>query len=90
MSEIMQAPSNHRLEVPEVLRSFTAPAVNRLGYLHPNWTLRIEASIITVEVTDAVSEEIVAREIHYALYREKILADTMDMRRDLLRMVSRS
>lgn len=87
---IMRNPSNYQLEVAESLRPFIATAVERLSYLHPNWRLRIEASTITAEVADTESKEVVAREIRYALYREKILAETMDMRRDLLRMVSGS
>lgn len=86
----MQSPSVHQLEVAEHLRSFAAPAVHRLGYLHPNWDLRIEASAIVAQAPADESAELVVREIRYALYREKILAETMNMRRDLLRMVARS
>lgn len=86
----MQSPSTHQLEVAESLWPFVATAINRLGYLHPNWSLQLEASAIIVEALGDESGELVAREIRYALYREKILTETMDMRRDLLRMVSRS
>lgn len=86
----MQPQSTHRVEVPEDLRPFAATALSRLGYLHPNWRLCIEASTIAVEAPADESEEVVLREIRYALYREKILAETMDIRRDLLLMVSRS
>ncbi|MBS1164334.1 MAG: hypothetical protein H6R00_359 [Proteobacteria bacterium] len=85
----MQPQSTHRVEVAEDLRPFAATALSRLGYLHPNWRLRIEASTIIADVADAESVETIVREIRYALYREKILTETMDMRRSLLRMVSR-
>lgn len=87
---VVQFTKSLRSEVPEDLRQFSVLAVSRLGYLHPNWRLRIDASTIAVEAPADESVETVAREIRYALYREKIMAETMDMRRDLLRMVSRS
>lgn len=86
----MPPPSNHRLEFHEDLRPFAAAALSRLGYLHPNWRLRVDASTIAVEVLDDEPEEAIVREVRYAIYREKILAETMDMRRHLLHMVSQS
>lgn len=79
-----------RLQVTEDREPFAAAALSRLGYLHPQWSLRTEPSAIIAEVDESASEGAVVREIRYALYREKILAETMDMRRDLLRMVARS
>jgi len=86
----MQPPSSLHFAVPHALQPFAAIAVERLAYLNPNWRLLLEASVIVAEVPSGESEEPIARGIRYALYREKILAETMDMRRDLLRMVSRS
>ena len=86
----MQHSPKHRLKVPRDLRPFVATALHRLSYLHPCWELRAESHTVIAAVDGVKSEDAVLREIRYALYREKILAETMDMRRDLLRMVSRS
>lgn len=85
----MPARSTHRLEVLGNLRPFIETAMSRLGYLHPDWRLRVDGAEIAAEVYGEGPQE-VCREIRYALYREKVLAETLDMRRDLLRMVSRS
>lgn len=86
----MQPQSIYQLQVPEDLQPFAALAVNRLGYLHPKWCLQIDTSAIVAEASGDESGQLVAREIRHAIYREKILAVTMDMRGDLLRIVSRS
>lgn len=55
-------------------------AVARLSYLFPKWAISTSApSVIHV---DAPSTEtaIASREIKYALYREKVYADTLPMR----------
>lgn len=85
----MLAGSTHCLEVPTNLQPFIEAAMSRLGYLHPDWRLRVDGAEISAEIVGEGPQEIL-REIRYALYREKILAETLDMRRDLLRMIARS
>lgn len=63
----MQSPSSYQLEVAESLWSFATTVINHLGYLHPNWILRIDTSAIIAEVPNEESEEAVAREIRYPL-----------------------
>lgn len=77
-------------EAPEELRPFAVNAASRLSYLHPKWRLRTDGSRFIAEGFLDEAEEIVIRDFLYSLYREKILAETMELRRDLLNLVSRS
>lgn len=88
-SMTMRPLSVYQFAVAEGLQPVAETALERLRYFHPDWMLRIEASTIIADVHNTQYQE-AAREIRYALYREKILTETMDMRRELLRMVARS
>lgn len=84
------AESSETVRVPawDFAPEYVRAALMRLGYLHPEWS--IEFSPAQIEVAGATeSAEQVRREVHYAIYREKILSETMDMRRSLLEAVSR-
>lgn len=77
------------LDFNQTSSPYIQSALTRLGYLHPSWRLKISDMTITATIPTAESPDTVLREIRYAIYREKIFAETMDMRRDLLRMVAR-
>lgn len=77
------------LEFDQVNAPHVHSALTRLGYLHPTWHLQISDITLVVTAPTVDSPEAVLREIRYTLYREKILAETMSMRRELLRMVAR-
>lgn len=77
------------IEVPEPLRGYIAPAVTRLAYLYPTVAFVIRDSVIEAKTTNHLSETLLRREVYYALYREKIFADTLDLRRALVEAVTR-
>jgi hypothetical protein len=70
-------------------RPHIATAVTRLRYLFP--ALRFEASVDWIIVTGKVGVDAnaLAREIQYALYREKIYSETLPMRHALIEAVTR-
>jgi len=65
-------------------------ALARLGYLHPDWQITRTGNELLVRSGDPVDRNAVRRDIKFVLYREKILAETLDLRRGLLRMVAGS
>lgn len=75
------------VEVP--FRPHIASAVTRLRYLFP--ALRFEVAADGISVTGEVGarSDALAREIQYALYREKIYAETLPMRQALVETVTR-
>lgn len=70
------------IPVEAPFRSYLSSAATRLGYLYPEllFTVRDDA----VEVTGAVEESVMRREVLHAVYREKIFAETLPLRRTLI------
>ncbi|MFT3988985.1 hypothetical protein [Aestuariivirga sp.] len=77
-------------EIPEPLQPFIEVAIGRLGYLHPEWTLSTTEAKISMDAAQGLDLGKARREIFYALYREKIYAETLSMRRSLLAAVAGS
>jgi len=75
------------ITVPEKSRTFLDSALLRVGYLHPHWLVTSTSEGVVVEVESGPSEAEVRREILYSVYREKILAETLDLRRGLIAFV---
>lgn len=73
---------------PTFATVFEAAAL-RVAYLHADWVLTWDATAIKITGPAGVDPADIRREIAYALYRERILAETMDMRRGLLALVQR-
>lgn len=75
--------------VEEPFRPHIASVVTRLRYLFPE--LRFKAEVEGISVTGDVGAraDALAREIQYALYREKIYAETLPMRQALVETVTR-
>lgn len=77
------------IDIPEAMRGYIDAAITRVGYVQVRWVIsRVENRIVVRSTADA-SESDIRREVLYAVYREKILSETMDMRRALLETVTR-
>jgi hypothetical protein len=76
------------IPVSEVLRPFAELVVARLGYLYPKMIFSYQAPAILVSSDSEIDELKIRRDVLYALYREKIYAETLSMRQSLVAMVS--
>lgn len=75
------------IDVPEQFSEHIDAVVVRVGYLYPN--IQLKQCGRGIHVSDVLESEIeiIKRDILYALYREKIYSDTIEMRDSLLRAV---
>ena len=67
---------------------YLEPALARLGYLNPTATFSYDADSVSVLSTTDFDEERMRRDVLYEFYREKIYAETLPLRRNLLAVVS--
>lgn len=76
--------------IPKDFWPYVDPALVRLRYLYPKAVFAVEnaGECIRAEITDSVDEDTLRREIHYALYREKIYTETLPLRRSLMKAVT--
>ena len=75
------------LPVAEVFEPYVASALVRLGYLYPDARFVPVANGIEI-TTDGADHDVLAREVQYALYREKIYAETLPLRQSLIDAVT--
>lgn len=75
--------------IPALLQPYSELAIARLGYLYPAARFALCDDYIEVTGEFDVTEETIAKEINYALYRERIFAETLSMRQDLISAVTR-
>jgi hypothetical protein len=78
------------IPVSEVLRPYADLATVRLGYLYPKISFSCQVETILVSSKTEIDEIKIRRDVLYALYREKIYAETLSMRQALVTMVSAS
>ncbi|MCI5073977.1 hypothetical protein [Oricola sp.] len=78
-----------RVVIPALLKKYAELAIARLGYLYPAARFTLCDNCIEVSGEFDVAEETIAKEINYALYRERIFAETLSMRQDLISAVTR-
>jgi hypothetical protein len=78
------------IPVSEVLQQHAEHAVVRLGYLYPKISFSCQVHTILVSSETEIDEIKIRRDVLYALYREKIYAETLSMRQALVTMVSAS
>lgn len=77
------------VSVEDTFKPYADAALTRLRYLYPGVTFTLARSGIEAEGDPAALTEALCRDIHYALYREKIYAQTLPMRRALIETVTR-
>ena len=64
-------------------------SVARLSYLHPSVVIAISDDLRVITATIGPDASTFRREVNYALYREKIYAETLAMREALVAAVTR-
>jgi hypothetical protein len=74
--------------VDEPFRSFVETALARLRYLYPDAEFDLCEGGILVTVRGGAAHTI-ARDVSFILYREKIYAETLPLRRALVEAVTR-
>lgn len=77
------------VRVEGALKSYADLAIGRLKYLYPAVQFSLAPDGIEATGDAGVPSEKLSREIHYALYREKIYAETLSMRRSLIEELTR-
>jgi hypothetical protein len=78
-----------RVTVASALKPHVSAALLRLGYVYSNVTFTFSGEHIDAASETPFDLEHLRREISYSLYREKIYAETLDMRRSLIGAVTR-
>ncbi len=68
--------------------NYANAAVARLRYLFPTIAFEVEGDGIRADGPCEIDEAALQREIHYALYREKIYAETLSLRRSFIEAVT--
>ncbi len=58
------------------------PAVVRLSYLYPEYTFKLKDKKISVDLKIA-DENNIRKEINFAVYREKIYLESLDIRKKI-------
>ena len=76
-------------EIPAGFGRYVVAAVTRLSYLMSNITFAVEAERIVYASEQEIECAKLEREIAHALYREKIYAETLEMRRSLIEALTR-
>jgi hypothetical protein len=71
------------MQVPNPFLQYLPSALVRLGYLYPELVFSAEAAEVIIENCPRDRENTVTRDVLYTLYREKIYAETLLMRRSL-------
>ena len=75
------------VEVADELVSHLPLALARIGYLFPEWLIQEAAGTVRVTAQGASAAQI-RTEVLHALYREHVFAETLEMRRKLMAMVT--
>lgn len=79
-----------QLTVPDQLHSFMPMALIRLNYLYPDLTFSFENNDVVIRNCPVDRETLVKRDVLYTLYREKIYAETLSMRKSLFEAAMRT
>ncbi len=71
------------VRVSETLQPFVEPALLRLAYLYPTVTFALSERGITFTPGET-DLTLLNKEIRYAIYREKIYAETLSLRQSMI------
>jgi hypothetical protein len=89
MPASQQACTIVRVPIPARFAAHADAALTRLGYLHPAVEFALTGNSITAAATADADAALLRRDISYALYREKIYAETLAIRHALVNAVTR-
>jgi hypothetical protein len=81
-STVQPVPQQTIIAIEPTFRLHLASATTRLGYLYPDLVFTIIDE--GVAVTGDGEESVLRREVLHAVYREKIFAETLPLRRTLI------
>ena len=71
------------VEVPQAFHGFMDSAVVRLGYLYPDRIFEATGFGIAISNGSEISDEL-RRDVLHCVYREKVFAETLPLRRRLI------
>jgi hypothetical protein len=75
-----------RVAIPEAMQGYVEAALVRLRYLHPAVAFAVRDGAIIAD--GGGDDPTLVRDINFTLYREKIYAETLSLRADLIRTVA--
>ena len=78
-----------KIELSDNLMPYVGSAIARLGYLHPDVEFKAVADGLEANIPDDHNATTVRRNIYYTIYREKIYAETLPLRLDLSKMLTK-
>lgn len=76
------------LDVPELFHCYIPAAILRIGYLYPDLTLEQSSNGVSIIADELYLSQKIATEIKYQIYREKIYAETLQMRNNLYALMA--
>ena len=74
--------------IAPVMLPYIEPVLARLRYLHPNVQFELAGKAIEIACPPDTPTAEIQRDVQYALYREKIYAETLPLRRALIEAVT--
>lgn len=77
------------VEIPQIFRPYTNSTIVKLIALYPSLDFFFDDEILNVRKVDVTSISDIRTAIAHQLYREKILVETLSMRKALLSAVIR-
>ena len=77
------------VEIPNGMSDYADTAILRLGYLSPEWVIRRQGDLIEVSSDSELDPKRVRIDLLHAIYRQKIFAETVSLRAELINMLTR-
>lgn len=74
--------------VAPAMLPYVEPTLARLRYVHPHAQFKLAGNIIKITCPAGTSMTDLKRDVQYTLYREKIYAETLPLRRALIDAVT--
>lgn len=74
----------YRMTVGPEFRAYVDDAMSRFSYLHPSVEIEVGAEAVTLVVDANADLADLARDFQFALYRQKIYAETLPLRKTLI------
>ena len=76
------------IEIRPTYESFLDSAIHRYEYLFPNHEINFENMAVCISSNEPFSKEEARQNFHHLLYREKIYADTLDIRKSIFKAIA--
>ncbi|MDX8456021.1 hypothetical protein RFM98_25135 [Mesorhizobium sp. VK9D] len=76
------------VEIPQTFQQFVDGALLRLQAQHPHLRFTATESGVEVQGVAAAAADEIRRQVSYAVYREKVYAETLPLRQNLINAVT--